>query len=144
MIFVTHDQEEAMSISDRIVVMNQGKIEQTGTPREIYRMPESVFVAEFIGKANIFKENGKTFMVRPENIRLSSEETDDELSGIAKIKGKEYRGTLILYELENSKNKEINVITISNNREYSIGEQVRYSVDKRDLYEIMPKRKEEI
>ena len=144
MIFVTHDQEEAMSISDRIVVMNQGKIEQTGTPREIYRMPESVFVAEFIGKANIFKENGKIFMVRPENIRLSSEETDDELSGIAEITRKEYRGTVILYELENSKNKEINVITISNNREYNIGEKIRYSADKRDLYEIIPKRKEEI
>ena len=124
--------------------MNQGKIEQTGTPREIYRMPESVFVAEFIGKANIFKENGKIFMVRPENIRLSSEETDDELSGIAEITRKEYRGTVILYELENSKNKEINVITISNNREYNIGEKIRYSADKRDLYEIIPKRKEEI
>ena len=58
MIFVTHDQEEAMSISDRIVVMNQGEIQQTGTSRKIYRTPESVFVAQFIGKANIFKENG--------------------------------------------------------------------------------------
>lgn len=144
MIFVTHDQEEAMSISDRIVVMNQGEIQQTGTSREIYRTPESVFVAQFIGKANIFKENGKTFMVRPENIRLSSEETNDELSGIAKIKGKEYRGTVILYELENSKNKEINVITISNNIEYNIGEKIYYSADKKDLYEITSERKEEI
>ena len=59
-------------------------------------------------------------MVRPENIRLSSEETNDELSGIAEITRKEYRGTVILYELENSKNKEINVITISNNIEYNI------------------------
>ena len=144
MIFVTHDQEEAMSISDRIVVMNRGKIEQTGTPREIYRTPESVFVAEFIGKANIFRENGKTFMVRPENIRLSSEEINDELSGIAEITRKEYRGTVILYELENSKNKEINVITVSNNREYNIGEKIRYSADKKDLYEITSERKEEI
>ena len=80
-------------------------------------------------------------MVRPENIRLSSEETNDELSGIAKIKGKEYRGTVILYELENSKNKKINVITISNNIEYNIGEKIYYSADKKDLYEITTERK---
>lgn len=53
-IFVTHDQEEALSMSDRVVVMNQGKIEQIGTPREVYEKPQSLFVAQFIGEANIF------------------------------------------------------------------------------------------
>jgi len=52
MLFVTHDQEEALSISDRIVVMNAGEIEQIGTPKEIYDQPSSLFVAEFIGKMN--------------------------------------------------------------------------------------------
>ncbi|GAB4572918.1 MAG: ABC transporter ATP-binding protein [Anaerolineae bacterium] len=51
-IYVTHDQVEAMSMSDRIVVMNQGKIEQIGTPQEIYRYPNTRFVADFIGRAN--------------------------------------------------------------------------------------------
>ena len=53
-IFVTHDQDEAMSISDRIVVMKNAKIEQIGTPDEIYRHPKSVFVADFIGRSNFF------------------------------------------------------------------------------------------
>ena len=53
-IFVTHDQEEALTMSDRIVVMRAGKIEQIGTPREIYRHPKNRFVAEFIGETNLF------------------------------------------------------------------------------------------
>ena len=53
-IFVTHDQEEALTMSDRIVVMRAGRIEQIGTPREIYRHPRSRFVAEFIGETNLF------------------------------------------------------------------------------------------
>lgn len=53
-IFVTHDQEEALSMSDRIVVMQNGKIEQDGTPREIYEEPKNLFVASFIGEINIF------------------------------------------------------------------------------------------
>jgi spermidine/putrescine transport system ATP-binding protein len=54
-ILVTHDQEEALSLSDRVVVMNHGDIEQVGTPRDIYEEPKSLYVAQFIGEANIFK-----------------------------------------------------------------------------------------
>ncbi len=53
-VFVTHDQEEALTMSDRIIVMREGKIEQDGTPREIYEEPENLFVAQFIGEINIF------------------------------------------------------------------------------------------
>lgn len=53
-VMVTHDQEEALSLSDRIAVMNQGKIEQVGTPRAIYERPETAFVADFIGDTNLF------------------------------------------------------------------------------------------
>ncbi len=54
-LFVTHDQEEAMTIADRIVVMNKGRIEQEGSPREIYDHPATRFVADFIGTANLFE-----------------------------------------------------------------------------------------
>ena len=54
-IFVTHDQQEALSLSDRVVVMNEGRIEQVGTPNEIYENPVSVFVADFIGSTNIIQ-----------------------------------------------------------------------------------------
>ena len=52
--FVTHDQEEAISMSDRIAVMNEGRIEQIGTPIEIYEEPENMFVAKFVGEINVF------------------------------------------------------------------------------------------
>ncbi|NLS12581.1 spermidine/putrescine ABC transporter ATP-binding protein PotA [Vibrio sp. SM6] len=54
-IFVTHDQEEALSMSDRIIVMREGQIEQDGSPREIYEEPKNLFVARFIGEINVFK-----------------------------------------------------------------------------------------
>ena len=81
-IYITHDQEEALNMSDRIVVMNQGKIEQIGTPDEIYYQPKTVFVAEFVGKANILTdENGDTIAVRSENVNLSLEGGEDCLPG---------------------------------------------------------------
>jgi spermidine/putrescine ABC transporter ATP-binding subunit len=67
-IFVTHNQREAMSMSDRIVVMDQGRIEQVGSPREIYLSPASAFVASFIGTTNLIPATVQT--MDPENIRL--------------------------------------------------------------------------
>lgn len=69
-VFVTHDQEEAMTISDRIVVMNKGVIEQIGSPEEIYDKPSSVFVASFIGTMNFLKEENSYKAARPENTRI--------------------------------------------------------------------------
>ena len=58
-IMVTHDQEEALSMADRIVVMNQGAIEQVGTPREVYERPATPFVADFVGKINVLPASPK-------------------------------------------------------------------------------------
>jgi len=70
-LFVTHDQEEAMSISDRIVVMSRGKFEQTDTPAEVYDHPKNRFVAEFMGDMNFLCDgHGGFISVRPENIIL--------------------------------------------------------------------------
>ena len=68
-VFVTHDQEEAMALSDRIVVMNKGVFEQIGSPQDIYNRPVSRYVADFIGEMNfIEKKGGGTLAVRPESI----------------------------------------------------------------------------
>jgi putative spermidine/putrescine transport system ATP-binding protein len=104
MVFVTHDQEEALSISDRIVVMNQGRIEQIATPQEIYDEPKTLFVAHFIGKMNFFKgvvaadqvtvgqlafpnpkklSGNVSLAVRPEDVTLHDEEGHG-LSGMIK------------------------------------------------------------
>lgn len=100
-IFVTHDQTEAMALSDRIAVMKKGRIEQIGTSVEIYQKPKNRFIAEFIGQANFLsKEKAAYFsgpkeklghiaektswMVRPENLRLSAAEGDLSLAVLIK------------------------------------------------------------
>ena len=70
-LFVTHDQEEALTMSDRIAVFNHGKIEQVGTPAEMYERPASAFVAGFVGTSNLITRDGATFTVRPEKIALT-------------------------------------------------------------------------
>lgn len=79
-IFVTHDQEEALTLSDRIAVYNDGKIEQVGTPREVYEFPETPFVAKFLGVTNIIENNvsqtllgvEKMHSLRPERITITA------------------------------------------------------------------------
>ena len=70
-LFVTHDQEEALTMSDRIAVFNQGKVEQVGTPAEMYERPATAFVAGFVGTSNLITRDGATFTVRPEKIALT-------------------------------------------------------------------------
>jgi putative spermidine/putrescine transport system ATP-binding protein len=69
-VFVTHDQDEALTMSDRIAVFNEGRIEQIGTPAEIYEHPETEFVAGFVGISNVLERNGRRFTVRPEKIHM--------------------------------------------------------------------------
>lgn len=75
-VFVTHDQEEAMALSHRIVVMNKGVFEQVGHPSEIYDKPSSKYVASFIGEMNFIEKDGKTIAVRPEDVILAQGEGD--------------------------------------------------------------------
>jgi putative spermidine/putrescine transport system ATP-binding protein len=76
-IFVTHDQEEALTMSDRIAVFNQGKIEQLGTPREIYDSPRSSFVSEFVGQTNKIQIAEEKINIRPEYITISNTHIED-------------------------------------------------------------------
>lgn len=73
-IYITHDQEEAINMSDRIAVMRNGVFEQIGTPNEIYYHPRTSYVADFVGNANIFRKDGKTYAVRSENVLLENEQ----------------------------------------------------------------------
>jgi putative spermidine/putrescine transport system ATP-binding protein len=69
-VYVTHDQEEALTMSDRLAVFKQGRIEQLGTPVEVYEQPASDFVAGFIGISNVLERDGRHITVRPEKVRL--------------------------------------------------------------------------
>jgi putative spermidine/putrescine transport system ATP-binding protein len=69
-IYVTHDQEEALTMSDRIAVFNEGAVEQIGPPTEIYERPDNAFVAGFVGVSNLLERDGRQFTVRPEKISM--------------------------------------------------------------------------
>ncbi len=112
-IFVTHDQEEALTMSDRIAVFSQGKIEQVGTPAEIYEHPATPFVAGFVGVSNLVKGDmarritgsAQMFSIRPEKIHLAQPNdvvADDMYSANGKVRDVIYLGlyTRYLVELE--------------------------------------------
>lgn len=72
-IFVTHDQEEALTMADRIAVFKDGKIIQVGSAKEIYESPNNTFVASFVGISNLIHKNGKTISIRPEKIKFGNQ-----------------------------------------------------------------------
>jgi putative spermidine/putrescine transport system ATP-binding protein len=103
-IYVTHDQEEALTMSDRLAVFNEGRIEQVGTPADVYERPTTPFVAGFVGTSNLLRGevagavigSEGTFTVRPEKIRISSPDAsvgDDELSAMGEIRDVIYLGS---------------------------------------------------
>ena len=69
-VYVTHDQDEALSMSDRLAVFNNGRIEQVGTPAEVYEHPATEFVAGFVGVSNVLERDGRRFTIRPEKVRI--------------------------------------------------------------------------
>ncbi|MFP1728187.1 ABC transporter ATP-binding protein [Lonsdalea quercina] len=107
-IFVTHDQSEALSMSDRVAVFNNGRIEQVDTPRELYMNPRTPFVAEFVGTSNVLSAEqalrltgaAARVAVRPEHIRLLESAPDAEgICVSAQIKDIHYQGAATRYEL---------------------------------------------
>jgi putative spermidine/putrescine transport system ATP-binding protein len=72
-VYVTHDQEEALTMSDRIAVFSHGRIEQIGAPAEVYERPANAFVAGFVGVSNVHERDGKRVAIRPEKISMLDE-----------------------------------------------------------------------
>jgi spermidine/putrescine transport system ATP-binding protein len=97
-LMVTHDQEEALALSDRLAVMRAGRIEQVGTPRQLYDAPTNPFVAEFLGRANLLADDrsGGWLLVRPEQLRLQAHgPTDGERGQRARIVDVSFQGSLL-------------------------------------------------
>lgn len=99
-IFVTHDQEEALSMSDRIAVFNRGKIEQLGAPREIYDNPKSTFVSEFVGQTNQIELDGKKINIRPEFVTVSRDRSVGSRSIQGRLVDEIFVGATIRYLVE--------------------------------------------
>ncbi len=100
-VYVTHDQEEALSMSDRIVIMRDGAIEQLGTPTELYQRPRTEFAASFLGKSNFLRQDGAVWALRPEKIDLAPAGAG---SGTARMRGRvrecTYFGAVLKYQVE--------------------------------------------
>ncbi|HSD79154.1 MAG TPA: ABC transporter ATP-binding protein [Solirubrobacteraceae bacterium] len=77
-VYVTHDQEEALTMSDRLAVFNEGRIEQVGTPADVYEHPANAFVAGFVGVSNLLERDGRRITVRPEKIRMLGDQEPGE------------------------------------------------------------------
>lgn len=140
-IFVTHDQEEALTMSDKIVVMSDGEIQQVGTPEDIYNEPKNLFVADFIGDSNIFKGKmvgkfksrfgGAVFecvddyktgtvidaIVRPEDVNIVPEE-EGKITG--EVIGCDFKGTFYIIFVKTKKSE----IEIHSLKSYAIGDRV--------------------
>jgi len=95
MVYVTHDQTEAMTMADQVVLLRGGRIEQAGTPEELYARPATAFTASFIGAPpmNIIERDGEMIGVRPENIGLGARGTRREKGVDARVESVEYLGS---------------------------------------------------
>jgi putative spermidine/putrescine transport system ATP-binding protein len=112
-VYVTHDQEEALTMSDRLAVFNQGRIEQIGAPAEVYERPATEFVAGFVGVSNVLERDGRRFTVRPEKIHMletgeAADSGDTVESG--RIRDVVYAGMFTRYVVELDSGGELTVV----------------------------------
>ena len=135
MIYVTHDQVEAMTMADRIVVLNNGIIEQVGTPLELYRSPKNIFVAGFIGspKMNLIsgdKNNAHTIGIRPEHIAI----TQSEGNLIGEIKMSESLGSDTFVHVEINNFQQNITVRAEGEKNFIRGEKINLNYNKENLH----------
>jgi len=129
-IYITHDQEEALNMSSRIVVMRNGNIEQIGTPSEVYDTPKTAFVAEFVGGANLYNDGKRLFAIRSEHVRLGVGDYDGVVvensftAGLSKVKVRLKDG------------QEITSSHMGMNINLKIGDEISIGWDKNDMVEV--------
>lgn len=146
-VYVTHDQSEALALADRIVVMNHGQIEQVGTPQEIYSHPATPFVAKFVGRSNliagtwsadtftpagstacwegsqvapVFRESGH-YPVKPEHLQVKRDGRDGVRASVYEI---EYQGVEVRMMLHNQADNEILEVRYRGDETYRVGDEV--------------------
>lgn len=129
-IYITHDQEEALNMSSRIVVMKNGNIEQIGTPSEVYDTPKTAFVAEFVGGANLYNDGKRLFAIRSEHVRLGVGDYNGVVvensftAGLSKVKVRLKDG------------QEITSSHMGMNINLKIGDEISVGWDKNDMVEV--------
>jgi len=131
-IHVTHSQDEAMALADVVLVMNDGIVEQTGTPMEIFNKPRNAFVANFIGGHNVIKDGQKTYAVREDRIKITP-------NGNSQIGAIEFMGATVRLKVADGAGG--NLIVSQTDEEFAklkveVGDSVKVSWQKRDQLEL--------
>lgn len=121
MIIVTHDQEDAFKLADRVIVINEGHIEQVGTPEEFYKEPKNSFISSFIGENNIIDES---LVIRPEEISIKLDN-----SGEGKVVDVTYLGATVEYLVETPDGNTLKVLTMSTAERFNIGDKVLVQIN---------------
>lgn len=121
MIIVTHDQEDAFKLADRVIVINEGHIEQIGTPEELYKKPKNNFISSFIGENNIIDEK---LIIRPEEISIKLDS-----SGEGKVVDVTYLGATVEYLVETPDGNTLKVLTMSTVERFNIGDKVLVQIN---------------
>ncbi|NWD22200.1 ABC transporter ATP-binding protein [Pseudomonas yamanorum] len=146
-IFVTHDQTEALSMSDRVAVFNKGRIEQVDTPRNLYMKPATTFVAEFVGTSNVIRGElaqrlsgtPQPFSIRPEHVRFAEGPLgtgEVEISGL--LHDIQYQGSATRYELKLENGQALNISQANNQwLDTTAGHQIGQSITARWAREAM-------
>jgi putative spermidine/putrescine transport system ATP-binding protein len=129
-LYVTHDQEEALTMSDHVAVFNEGRIEQVGSPRVIYERPATEFVAAFVGTSNILERNGRRFSVRPERIDLNGHGEPGVVADVVFV------GAFTRYVVDTSAGERLTVVRQSDGSRVEPGTKVNLSWRDEDAYEI--------
>jgi putative spermidine/putrescine transport system ATP-binding protein len=109
-VYVTHDQDEALTMSDRLAVFNQGRIEQVGAPAEVYERPGSEFIAGFVGVSNLLERDGRRFTIRPEKIRLLEGAQDGLHTEPGMVRDVAYVGMVTRYLVDLERGGELQVV----------------------------------
>jgi putative spermidine/putrescine transport system ATP-binding protein len=111
-VYVTHDQEEALTMSDRIAVFNEGRIEQIGSPAEVYERPVNPFVAGFVGVSNLLERDGRRLTIRPEKVVLLDRgaAADGKHTESGRIRDVAYAGMITRYLVELEAGGELQVV----------------------------------
>ncbi|WP_321494871.1 ABC transporter ATP-binding protein [uncultured Desulfobacter sp.] len=140
-IYVTHDQDEALSMSDRLAVFRRGQIEQIGTPRDVYEYPDTPFVADFVGNANIIEKaaaqkitgTSAAFAVRPEKVRLAPDNQSlppDHFSIRGKISDIHYHGAGSMITLTVDEDTSVVLIQPHDSTDGSLAENICLGAEK--------------
>jgi putative spermidine/putrescine transport system ATP-binding protein len=133
-LYVTHDQEEALTMSDHLAVFNDGRIEQVGSPAEVYARPATEFVAGFVGTSNILERDGRRVIVRPERIQMDGAGEPGTIDDVVFV------GAFTRYRVSTQAGEHVTVVRQNDGTQLAPGTEVHLAWRDEDAFELPPEQ----